>query len=600
MNEKEFEVLLEDYLPEEKKSGDVVEGVITRKELDFGFLDLNAKKEGRIYASEVKDFEIGDKIEVKVLREDEDNIIVSKFLLDKAKELASFNVDDIVTGEIIKKIKGGYTVKIGKNEAFLPFSLARFDKNKDYTGQKFKFLIKEKNKSNITISRSDLIKIEEEKYFEKVNIGDVVTGKIKEVFDFGIILDLEATSGFIHISEISWDQVDNLTEKYEIGNEISAKIIEKDAEKNRLKLSIKQLSEDPWVTFAASHNVGDVVEAVVKDVLDFGLVVTVDGNSGFVHVSELAWHNGAKELKNYKEGDKFSAEIIQIEDEKKNVKLSVKQLSENPWDTVKEKYHIGDIIEKPITEVFDFGLLISLEKDIDGLLHVSDLSYKRETNLSSKYKAGDVIKFKIVDFNDEKNRITLSAKALLDDRWKVLEETYDFDNEFKGKVMNVQDYGIFVELEKGIEVFIHKNEFSWDRKEHKEYKVGDEVEFKVIVVDKLDKKLSGSIKQLEKSPWKEVTEQYKKGNIVNTEIVEIQENFVLVKLTDRFNGIIPKRELAEEVLKDISEKFSVGDKVEAVITDINDKRKSIALSVKKVQEMEEKKEMDELMKVYGV
>ena len=514
--------------------------------------------------------------------------------------MASFNVDDIVTGEIIKKIKGGYTVRIGKNEAFLPFSLARFDKNKDYTGQKFKFLIKEKNKSNITISRSDLIKIEEEKYFEKVNIGDVVTGKIKEVFDFGIILDLGATSGFIHISEISWDQVDNLTEKYKIGDEISAKIIEKDAEKNRLKLSIKQLSEDPWVAFAASHNVGDVVEAVVKDVLDFGIVVTVDGNSGFVHVSELAWHNGAKELKNYKEGDKFSAKIIQIEDEKKNVKLSVKQLSENPWDTVKEKYHIGDIIEKPITEVFDFGLLISLEKDIDGLLHVSDLSYKRETNLSSKYKAGDVIKFKIVDFNDEKNRITLSAKALLDDRWEVLEETYDFDNAFKGKVMNVQDYGIFVELEKGIEVFIHKNEFSWDKKEHKEYKVGDEVEFKVIVVDKLDKKLSGSIKQLEKSPWKEAIEQYKKGNIVNTEIVEIQENFVLVKLTDRFNGIIPKRELTEEFLKDISEKFSVGDKVEAVITDINEKRKSIALSVKKVQEMEEKKELDELMKVYGV
>ena len=143
MSEKEFETLLEDYLPEEKKSGDVVEGIITRKELDYGFLDLNAKKEGRIYASEVKDFEIGDKIEVKVLREDEDNIIVSKFVLDRAKELASFNVDDIVTGEIVKKIKGGYTVRIGKNEAFLPFSLARFEKDKDYTGQKFKFIIKE-------------------------------------------------------------------------------------------------------------------------------------------------------------------------------------------------------------------------------------------------------------------------------------------------------------------------------------------------------------------------------------------------------------------------------------------------------------------------
>ena len=600
MDEREFEVLLEDYLPEEKKSGDVVEGVITRKELDYGFLDLNAKKEGRIYAHEVQDFEIGDKIEVKVLREDDDNIIVSKFMLDKAKELASFNVDDIVTGEISKKIKGGYTVRIGKNEAFLPFSLARFEKDKDYTGQKFKFLIREKNKSNITISRSDLIKLEEEKYFESVNIGDIVTGKVKEVFDFGIILDLGAASGFIHISEVSWEQVDNLTEKYKKGDEISAKIIEKDAEKNRLKLSIKQLSEDPWINFAENHNVGDVVEAVVKDVLDFGIVATVDGNSGFVHISELAWHNGAKELKNYKEGDKFSAKIIQIENEKKNVKLSIKQLSENPWNTVKEKYHIGDIIEKPITEVFDFGLLISLEKDIDGLLHVSDLSYKRESNLTSKYKAGDLIKFKIVDFNDEKNRITLSAKALLDDRWEVLEETYDFDNTFTGKVMNVQDYGIFVELEKGIEVFIHRNEFSWDKREHKKYEVGDEVEFKVIIVDKLDKKLSGSIKQLEKSPWKEATEQCKKGNVINTEIVEIQENFVLVKLTDRFNGIVPKRELSEEFLKDISEKFSIGDKVQAVITDINEKRKSIALSVKKVKEQEEKKELDELMKVYGV
>ena len=284
MDEREFEVLLEDYLPEEKKSGDVVEGVIIRKELDYGFLDLNAKKEGRIYAHEVQDFEIGDKIEVKVLREDDDNIIVSKFMLDKAKELASFNVDDIVTGEISKKIKGGYTVRIGKNEAFLPFSLARFEKDKDYTGQKFKFLIREKNKSNITISRSDLIKLEEEKYFESVNIGDIVTGKVKEVFDFGIILDLGAASGFIHISEVSWEQVDNLTEKYKKGDEISAKIIEKDAEKNRLKLSIKQLSEDPWINFAENHNVGDVVEAIVKDVLDFGIVATDDGNSGFVHI----------------------------------------------------------------------------------------------------------------------------------------------------------------------------------------------------------------------------------------------------------------------------------------------------------------------------
>ncbi len=393
MSEKEFETLLEDYLPEEKKSGDVVEGIITRKELDYGFLDLNAKKEGRIYASEVKDFEIGDKIEVKVLREDEDNIIVSKFVLDRAKELASFNVDDIVTGEIVKKIKGGYTVRIGKNEAFLPFSLARFEKDKDYTGQKFKFIIKEKNRSNITISRIDLIKIEEEKYFESVNVGDVVTGKVKEIFDFGIILDLGAASGFVHISEISWDQVDNLHERYKIGDEVTAKIIEKDVEKNRLKLSIKQLSEDPWVAFENSHNVGDVVEAVVKDVLDFGIVVTVDGNSGFVHVSELAWHNGSKELKNYKAGDKFSAKIIQIENEKLiNYLLS---LNMNRESRILKSNEFGEFVSP-----------VSFQHGLSGYLFY--LSHMRDI-----YDNGRIIEWLISEGNQNKGNVYLNGCSIL-------------------------------------------------------------------------------------------------------------------------------------------------------------------------------------------
>ena len=603
MSEKDlFEEMLPDYLPKERKSGDVVEGVISRKEIQFGYLDLNLKKEGRILIREIENFNVGDKIEVKILREDENNIIVSKFLLDKAKEFVSYNVNDIVTGEISKKVKGGYIVKIGKNEAFLPFSLARFEKDKDYTGQKFKFLIKEKTKNKIIVSRSDLIKIEEEKYFEKINVGDIVTGKIKEVLDFGLVVNLGATNGFVHISEISWNPVDDLVEKFGINDEISAKIIEKDTEKNKLKLSIKQLSQNPWELFEEKHKIGDIVKVKVIEILDFGIVGNIVGSevSGFIHISELAWNNGAKELKNYKIGDEFDAKIIEIESTKRNVKLSVKQLFENPWEKVKEKYKIGDVLERPIAEIFDFGLLIAVEKDVDGLLHISDLAYKKVSNLASKYKVGDVIKSKIIEFNDEKNRISLSIKAIFDEKWENIENNYDLSGALKGKVVNVQDYGIFVEIEEGIEVFIHKNEFSWDKREKKSYKVGDEVEFKIIVMDKIDKKLAGSIKQLLKSPWVEVTEKYKKGNIVNTQIEEISENFVLVKLTDRFNGIVPKRELSEHFLKNISENFSVGDKVTAIITDINDKRKSIVLSIKKVEEMEEKKEMEELMKIYGV
>ena len=561
LNNDLFEEMLNDYLPEEKKSGDVIMGIITRKDMDFAYLDLSGKQEGRILIREVEDFNVGDTIEVKVLRNDEEYVIVSKFLLDKAREFLSYEVDEIVTGTILKKIKGGYSVRVGKNEAFLPFSLASLERDKDYTEEKFNFLIKEKGRNNLTISRTDLVKKEELDYFNSINVGDIVDGKVKEVLDFGVILELGPTTGFIHISEVSWDQVSDLIEKFGINDIVKAKIIEKDDEKRKIKLSLKQLEVDPWIEFKNTHTVGDTVKGTVKEVLDFGLVVEISRNKGFVHISELAWNNAAKVLKQYKEGDIIEAKIISIDDEKKNIKLSVKQLLENPWDSVKEKYSIGDVLERPIAEVFEFGLLVELEKGIEGLLHVSDLAYRRVSNLPSKYNVGDIV---------------------------------------KGKVINVQDYGIFIEIQEGIEVFIHKNEFSWDKNENKEYRTGDEVEFKIINIDKSEKKIGGSIKQLTVSPWKEAAEQYKKGNKVTVPITSIQENFVLVKLTDRFDGMIPKKELTEEFLKEISEKFSVGDEVEAIVTELNEKKKSILLSVKRIKEIEESKEMEELMKKYGV
>lgn len=396
------------------------------------------------------------------------------------------------------------------------------------------------------------------------------------------------------------EQVEDLIKKFGINDEVTAKIIEKDIEKRKLKLSIKQLSEDPWNSFIDTYNVGDVVDVIVKEVLDFGLVIGVQKNKGFIHISELAWNNSAKEIKKYKKDDKLEAKIISIENDKKNIKLSIKQLSENPWNSVKEKYKIGEILERKIIEIFEFGLLVELEKNIEGLLHISDLSYRRISNLNSKYKIGDKVKFKIIKFNDEKNRISLSSKALIDDVWNKIDEIYSLGDIVSGAVTNIQEYGIFVELPEGIEVFIHKNEFSWDKEEVKEYRVGDNIEFKIINLEKETKKMGGSIKQLTISPWKEAYDQYKIGNKLSVPIVLVQENFVLVKLTDRFDGVIPKKELTEEYLKDIDEKFKVGDVVEAVIIEMNEKRKSIVLSPKKVKEMEETKELEELMKIYGV
>lgn len=509
-----FEEMLNDYLPEEQKSGEIITGILTRKEMDYSYLDLNGKVEGRIIAREVEDLQIGDKVEVKVLRKEEDVVIVSKFLLDKAKEFSSLVENEIVSGIISKKIKGGYSVKVGKNEGFLPFSLSGFEKDKEYVGEKFKFLIKEKTKNNIKLSRIDIIKQEEENYLNSINVDDVVIGKIKEILDFGIVLDLGLTTGLVHISEVAWEQSKNLLDKYNINDEITVKVIEKDIDKKKLKLSIKQLSQNPWDTFMDMYSVGDTVDVKVKEVLDFGLVVEAQKNSGFIHISEISWANSPKALKEYKVGDEIEAKIIEIEEKKKNIKLSIKQLTQNPWDSVKEKYKTGDVLNKTVIETFEFGIV--------------------------------------------------------------------------------------VEIEKGIDAFIHKNELAWTTSELKEYKEGDNVEFVIINIDENKKKINGSVKQLVVSPWKEAAEQYKKGNKFNVEIVSIQENFALVKLTERFNGVIPKKELTKEFLKDINDKFKVGDKVEAIVIDTDEKKKSIVLSVKKIEEIEEKRELEELMKKYGV
>lgn len=516
MTEKNlFEEMLNDYLPEEKKAGDIIDGIISRKEMEFSYLDLGLKEEGRILTREIEDLNVGDLVEVKVLRKEEEYVIVSKFLLDKAKEFATYEVEEIVTGEIIKKIKGGYSVKVGKNEAFLPFSLAGLDKETDYAGHKFKLVIKEKNKNNLMVSRIDLVKKEEEEFYNKINLGDIIKGKVKQVLDFGVILDFGVTTGFIHISEISWNKVEELVDKFNIGDEVEAKVIEKDIEAGKIKLSIKQLTE-------------------------------------------------------------------------------------NPWNKVQEKYKVGEILEKSIKEVLDFGLVFELEKGIEGFLHISDLSYRKIANLNNKFKIGEIVKFKIIGFNDEKERVNLSAKALLDDKWAVIDEKINLGDIISGTVTNIQDYGIFVEVQDEIEAFIHRNEFAWDKNELQEYKVGDKVEFKVINLEKDERKLGGSIKQLTISPWKEAANEYKVGNKVNVPIVVIEENFVLVKLTERFNGVIPKKELTVEFLKNINDEFKIGDVVEAVVIETNEKRKSIVLSAKKIKELEEKQELDELMKKYGV
>lgn len=675
----EFETLLNEYLPEEKKKGELIEGIILRKEKDFSYLDVNDKLEGKIYTNEIENLNIGEVVEVKIIRNDGENIIVSKFLLDKEKEFASYETGDIVSGEIIEKIKGGYRVKLGKNIGFLPFSISNLRRDDEYKNKKFKFLIIDKDTKNLTLSRSDLVRKEEEDFYTGIQKGDVLEGKVKEILDFGLIIDLGKTTAFLHISEVDWSSVKDLKQLFSVDETIKAKIIELDKENKKIKLSIKQLKEDPWTLFIAKYKTGDILEAEISEVMPFGIVVEHEHNRGFIHISEISWHPIEELSKFYSEGQKIKARIIEIDEMGRNYKLSVKQLDENPWDKLAEKYKVGDIVEgviekildfavlpsvddvlgfihiseiswgthtgiidkfklgdtvkakiiemdkdakifklsikrlsedpwgsvkekyqkgqvleREIKEILDFALLVEIEENVEGMVHISEISYRRVNNLKDKFSVGEKIKFKILEFNEEKRRLSLSMKAILDDIWADINGKYSLNQEVSGKVINIQDYGIFLELENGLEVFIHRNDFSWEKEGHKEYKLGDIINLKILKIDEKEKKVSGGVKQLTLSPWKEMENQYKVGNKIKGTVENEIENGYIIKLTDRFSALLPKKELLENTA------LTKGEAIEAIITEMNEKRKSVILSVKKISEMEEEKELKELLEIYGV
>lgn len=582
------------------KPGSIIEGTITIKDRDYGYLSVQSKNEARIIAREIEDFEVGDTIEVKVLREDDDYLIVSKFLLDKEKEFETYSEGDIVSGVIKKRVKGGYQVSVGKNDGFLPLSLSLINPKQKFENKTYEFIIKEKGSRSLTVSRLDLIQKAQDEFFEKNNEGDVVTTIVKGILDFGVILESDNVSGLLHISEVDWNQVDDLNSIFKIGDTVTAKIIEKDVKNNKIKYSIKELKEDPFITFTETHKIGDIVDIEVAEVLDFGLKVKMGEIIGFIHVTELSWSDPYSELSKYQVGDKLEAKIVTIEEDKRNIKLSIKQLTENPWNSVKEKYPVGTILMSPVKEVFDFGAVFELEPNITGMLHISDISYKKVSSVKDLYNIGDVVTSKVIGYNDEKERVNLSVKSLIDDAWENLPNKYQIEDVVKGRVTDISNYGLFVEIEKGISAFIHSKEFAWLRDEIKEYNIGDEVEFKIIILDVPARNLVGSIKQLIQSPWKEAEEKYSIGNKVKVEIVDIQNNYVLVKLTDRFNGIIPISELSTNRIENINDYFSIGDEVEAVVIDTNESKKSIVLSIRRVKETEEKEEMNELLKQYSV
>lgn len=502
--------------------GEVVTGRIISIDKDQVLIDIGYKSEGQVRMQEFLDengnitAKVGDAIEVMVewWDDEEERVLLSK---DKAANIkiwesikTSYDEEGTVKGTITNRVKGGFSVDIGV-PAFLPGSQAdlRPIRNLDeMVGKEFDFKILKYNRkrSNIVLSRRAILEkeLDEKRTATLANIeeGKVVEGAVKNITEYGVFVDLGGVDGLLHITDISWGRVKHPSELFSIGDEITVKILNLDLENERVSLGMKQLAEDPWSTAAEKYAVGSRVTGKVVSLTDYGAFIELEeGIEGLIHVSEMSWTRKIRHpSKVVSVGDEVEAVVLDIKPESRRISLGMKQVVPNPWDVISGKYPIGTTIEGKIKNITDFGLFIGIDEGIDGLVHISDISWtKRIKHPSELYKKGDVVQAIVLDIEKNNERFSLGIKQLQNDPWQSVSERYEVGKEITGTITNLTDFGVFVELEEGIEGLVHISEISKDKIKSptEKFKVGDVITSRVMNINTEERRIGLSIKRLE-------------------------------------------------------------------------------------------------------
>ena len=502
--------------------GEVVTGRIISIDKDHVLVDIGYKSEGQIRLSEFKGEDgnitanMGDTVEVMVewWDDEEERVVLSK---EKAANIKtwdaikkSYDEDGIVEGVISNRVKGGFSVDIGV-QAFLPGSQAdlRPIRNLDeLVGKTFEFKILKYNRkrSNIVLSRRAILEKEREEQrsttLTSIYEGKVVEGIVKNITDYGVFIDLGGVDGLLHITDMSWGRVKHPSELFSVGDTITVKILSYDLEKERVSLGMKQLAADPWSIAAEKYAVGSRVTGVVVSLTDYGAFVELEeGIEGLIHVSEMSWTRKVRHpSKVVSVGEEVEAVVLDIKPESRRISLGMKQVVPNPWDVIAEKYPVGTTIEGKIKNITDFGLFIGIDEGIDGLVHISDISWiKRIKHPSELYKKGDMLQAIVLDIEKESERFSLGIKQLQEDPWKSVAERYQVGKEITGTVTNLTDFGVFVELEEGIEGLVHVSEISKEKIKTPvgKYNVGEVITARVMNINSEERRIGLSIKRME-------------------------------------------------------------------------------------------------------
>ena len=547
MSESFAQLLEESMAHTEMKPGAILNATVLEIKPDVVLVNAGLKSEGVIPTEEFYndrgelEIQVGDVVEV-ALEAVEDGFGETRLSREKAKRAKAWQVleeafenDEIVTGKITGKVKGGFTVDINDIRAFLPGSLVDVRPVRDtaYLEGKdleFKVIKLDRRRNNVVVSRRAVVEseysAEREALLESLQEGQIVKGVVKNLTDYGAFLDLGGIDGLLHITDMAWRRVKHPSEVVNIGDEIDVKVLKFDRERNRVSLGLKQLGEDPWIGISRRYPVGTRLFGKVTNITDYGCFVEIeDGVEGLVHVSEIDWTNkNVNPAKVVAIGDEKEVMILDIDEERRRISLGIKQCLPNPWEEFAQNYNKNDRVTGVIKSITDFGIFVGLEGGIDGLVHLSDISWHVPGEEAVRsYKKGDEIETVVLAVDPERERISLGIKQLDKDPFSSFVAEHPKGSILKGTVKEVDAKAAVIDLGNEITGTLRASELSRDRVEDARtvLNVGDEVEAKFIGVDRKNRTITLSIKAKEFAEEAEVLQDYSSSGMATTSLGEL-------------------------------------------------------------------------------
>jgi small subunit ribosomal protein S1 len=530
------------------QDGNIFRGKVININADTVIVDVGLKSEGKLSLSEFPPKEgepavqLGDEVEVMIAgREREFGLLIlSKQRVDliRAWEKIDKSLDEgtAVEGDIASEVKGGFIVNIGVN-AFLPVSQVDLKPVKNpasFVGRhlKFKVIKVNKRKGNVIVSRRVLLEEErnrkKQEFWKNVKDGQVIYGLVRNITDYGAFVDLGGVDGFLYMNDITWGRITHPKEYLRVGDEIKVKVLTIDFEKERVSVGMKQLRSNPWEKIDEKYPKGSKVKGKVVGIVEYGVFVELEqGLEGLLHVTEMSWDKRVKSpAKLVAKGDWLDLLVLDIDQEKKRISLGMKQLLPEPWDELEAEYPPGSVVKGKVKNFTDFGMFVGIGSGIDGLVHMSEISWsRRKRNLAETYKKGTAVEALVLNIDKTQRKFSLSIKRLKEDPWKGISQRYTTGDTVEGYVTSITDFGVFVEIEEGIEGLIHLSEI--DELQGKSpadlFKIDDTVKVMILNISEREKRIALSTKALREPETEKATENFVKEETAFSTLGDILE-----------------------------------------------------------------------------